>query len=323
MQPNDTLSDTTIVLDDEVIGMRLDAALARQLTQMSRSRIQKLIVDGNILLNDQPASQRSKVQGGEIVTIHLPDVVIDEFRAEPIPLIIRHEDEDIIILDKPAGLVVHPGAGNPNGTLMNALLYHDERLFALPRAGIVHRLDKDTSGLMVVAKNELSRQFLTEAIKLRQVTRIYRALVQGKPLNSGTVDAPIGRHSQNRLKMTVRHDGRPALSHYRVLQRFDSYCFCEVKLETGRTHQIRVHMAHLGFPLVGDPLYAGRPRPPAALDSTLRDAIQGFPRQALHAYRLSLAQPRSGELIEIKSELPEDFAALLEQFNGNKKPAPQ
>jgi 23S rRNA pseudouridine1911/1915/1917 synthase len=312
-----------VIIPDECHGARLDVALAGLVADCSRSALQALIRDGRISLNGVQVAPRAQVSAGDVVWIQFPALLAREDLAEPIALNILYQDDDLIVLDKPAGLVVHPGAGNRDGTLMNALLHHDRALFALPRAGIVHRLDKDTSGLMVVARNEGARQRLIDDIKARCVKRVYRAVCLGRLVAGGTVDAPIGRHRVNRLKMTVTTAGRPATSHYRVITRFDAYTDVEVTLETGRTHQIRVHMAHIGHPLVGDTLYSGRSRPPAGKDDTLRVFITGFPRQALHAAKLEFNHPTSGEALSFESPLPDDYLELLQALrDAQKKAAP-
>ena len=228
-------------------------------------------------------------------------------------------DDHLLVVDKPSGLVVHPAPGH-EGTTLAEIFAGDLAGGEEPgRAGIVHRLDKDTSGLMVVAKTESTRQALIEMIKTRAVSRIYQTLVQGRPGSTGTIDAPIGRHSHNRLKMAVIQRGRPAVSHFRVLESFTGYTLCEVRLETGRTHQIRVHMAHIGHPVVGDPLYAGRPRPPSGMPEALRREVLGFGRQALHAWRLNFDHPRSGQLLAFESDPPQDFAMLLQKLRETQK----
>ncbi len=300
-----------LAIGEDLHGRRLDQALARLLPQSSRAALQGLIRDGRVALNGAAVSQKTKVSVGDAVRVNFPAVRAREDLAEAIALDILHQDEDVIVLDKPAGLVVHPGAGNADGTLMNALLHHDRRLGALPRAGIVHRLDKDTSGVMVVARNEAARRTLVDALGARQVHRSYRAVCAGRMIAGGTVDAPIGRHRVNRLRMAVTSAGREAVSHYRVMERFTAHTHVEVELETGRTHQIRVHMAHIGHALVGDGLYAGRSRLPAGVSDAVRDAVSTFPRQALHAVRLQFEHPRDGKTVSFDSPLPADFEALL------------
>jgi 23S rRNA pseudouridine1911/1915/1917 synthase len=308
-----TDSEQTIhlIVPEECAGSRLDQAISIIMSEYSRSRIQNLIKSGHILVNGSPSSQKNKVLGGENISVDIPAVEVREDQAEPIPLTIVYEDENLLVVDKPAGLVVHPGAGNPRGTLMNALLYYDKALFALPRAGIVHRLDKDTSGLMVVARTEFARQYLIDAIKLRNVKRHYFAVVQGTLPRSGSVDEPVGRHHHNRLKMAVVSNGKPALSHYRLLEKLNGYSLCEVRLETGRTHQIRVHMSHLGFPLLGDPLYSGRAKMPAGLSEEARAMVLNFPRQALHAFKLEFSHPISHDTLSLDSKLPIDIEAVI------------
>ncbi len=310
-----------LVLPDEYRGKRLDQALAQLLPEHSRSFIQNLIRSRHITVNGCDAEQRAKVAGGEHVRIVIPEIEADQTLAEEIALDIVFEDEDIVVLNKPVGLVVHPGAGNRTGTLMNALLHHDARLFALPRAGIVHRLDKDTSGLMVVAKNESARQSLVEKLKHRHIKRLYLTIVQGGVTGPGSVNAPIGRHRQNRLKMAVTRNGKPAVSHYRVLERFCGSSYLQVSLESGRTHQIRVHMAHINHPVLGDPLYGGRTRVPAGVGEELRSAIQGFGHQALHAFSLSFNHPRHDEVLTFRQELPPDFYRLVQLFRQAQKRA--
>jgi 23S rRNA pseudouridine1911/1915/1917 synthase len=231
---------------------------------------------------------------------------------QDIPLDIRYQDDQLLVINKPAGLVVHPAAGNPDGTLQNALLHYDPALASLPRAGIVHRLDKDTSGLMVVARSLAAHKSLVEQLQARSVHREYLALVQGQVTAGGSVDAPVGRHPRDRLRMAVVPSGKPALTHYRVLERFPAHTLLLVRLETGRTHQIRVHMASIHHPLVGDPLYGGRARVPRGASDGLRDALSDFRRQALHARRLELRHPATGEAVAWEAEMPADFAGLLD-----------
>jgi 23S rRNA pseudouridine1911/1915/1917 synthase len=233
-------------------------------------------------------------------------------QPQPIPLDVRFEDPHLLVLNKPPGLVVHPAAGNPEGTLQNALLYHYPQLASLPRAGIVHRLDKDTSGLMVVARSLSAHKSLVEQLQARSVRREYLALVQSSVTAGGTIEAPIGRHPRDRLRMAVVPSGKPAVTHYRILERFPAYTLLEVSLETGRTHQIRVHMAYIRCPLVGDPLYAGRQKLPRGVSPRLREAVSSFRRQALHAARLELTHPASGERLSWQAEMPDDFSRLLD-----------
>ena len=286
-------------------GLRLDAALARLLPGHSRSRLQAWLKDGLIRLDGAPAEAKQKVHGGECIAVAAPPEPSLDDIPEDIPLSIRYEDATLIVIDKPAGLVVHPGNGNASGTLMNALLHHAPALAGVPRAGIVHRLDKETSGLMVVAKTLEAQTDLVRQLQARTVKRHYLALVHGEVRAAGTVDAPLGRHPVQRTKMAVvRQGGKAARTHYAVRERFGRCTLVECRLETGRTHQIRVHMASIGHPLVGDPVYGKTKSGDVWLDA--------FPRQALHAFRLALVHPLTGEEMAWESPLPADFAALLE-----------
>ncbi len=298
-------------LDSGLAGLRLDQALARQLPQYSRSRIQGWIEQGTVTIDGRPARARDRVLGGEAIA--LTGEVPAETRVAPqaMPLPIVYEDRDILVIDKPAGLVVHPGAGRREGTLQNGLLAHDPQLAHVPRAGLVHRLDKDTSGLMVVARTIEAHAALAARLAAREISREYLAIATGVMTGGGTIDEPIGRHRSVRVKMAVREGGREAITHYRVVERFRAHTYVRVMLETGRTHQIRVHLAHAGFPIVGDPVYGGRRRLPAGASPTLREALGNFHRQALHAARLALAQPSSGEELVFESPVPADMAALL------------
>jgi 23S rRNA pseudouridine1911/1915/1917 synthase len=292
-------------------GRRFDQVLADLFPEFSRSRLQQWVKAGEVLLDGRAVAARYKVIGGETVQIGAELRADNEVGAEDIPLDIRFEDEHLLILNKPAGLVVHPAAGNPQGTLQNALLHYDASLASLPRAGIVHRLDKDTSGLMVVARTLAAHKSLVEQLQARSVHREYLALVQGEVTAGGSIDAPIGRHPRDRLRMAVVTSGKPAVTHYRVVERFPAHTLLSVRLETGRTHQIRVHMAYIHHPLVGDPLYGARPRLPRAASERLRAALTGFRRQALHARRLELRHPSSGQLLGWEADIPSDFARLL------------
>ena len=303
----------------ELAGRRLDQALARLFDDYSRSRLQAWIREGRALLNGRPAAQRDKVAAGDRVELHAEAERQVECRPQAIPLQIRYEDEHLLVIDKPAGLVVHPAAGNPDGTLQNALLHHDEDLARLPRAGIVHRLDKDTTGLMVVARTPLAHQRLVAALARREIHREYRALATGRLKAGGTVEAPIGRHPTVRTRMAVNPLGKPAVTHYRVLERFPAHTLLAVKLETGRTHQIRVHMAHLRHPVFGDPVYGGRLQLPPGADEELKALMRGFGRQALHARRLELAHPASGRPMRFEAPLPPDMAELLEALRAHAR----
>jgi len=285
-------------------GLRLDQALARLLPGESRSRLSRLIQEGHVRVDGETATGRLKLKSGESVEVALmPREVDNAFLPEAIALPVLHEDDDILVIDKPAGLVVHPGSGNWAGTMLNALLHHAPAVERLPRAGIVHRLDKDTSGLLVVAKNEPAQLSLVRQLQARTVKRTYIALARGKVQGNGTVDAPIGRHPVQRTRMAVVAGGKPAVTHYRVRERFSAHTLLECDLETGRTHQIRVHLASIGHPLEGDAVYAGR-------------GPRAFARQALHAWKLSFIHPKSAETVSFEAPLPQDFRALLESLRA-------
>lgn len=292
-------------------GQRLDQVLAELLEGYSRTRIKEWIDAGEVLVNGAILRPKDKVVGGEHIEIRatLPDAV--NVQAEQISLNIVHHDKHILVINKPAGLVVHPGAGNAAGTLQNALLHFDAKLAQVPRAGIVHRLDKDTSGLMVVARTVEAHTALVRAIEAREVEREYEAVCVGVMTGGGVVDAPIGRHPVDRLKMAVRENGREAVTHYRVLHRFRGHTHVRLKLESGRTHQIRVHMMHVHYPLVGDRVYGGRMLLPKGAAPELIEALRGFKRQALHAARLAFAHPVTDKPIENEAALPSDIQELL------------
>lgn len=296
----------------ELAGRRLDQALAQMFPDFSRSRLSQWVKEGKVQVDGHSLKPKDTVLGGEMVEL-LPEVEPSEqYTAEDIPLDILYEDQALIVLNKPAGLVVHPAAGNRSGTLQNALLHHDPALASVPRAGIVHRLDKNTSGLMVVACSLEAHTHLVAQLQERSVKREYLALVQGEVIAGGTIEAPIGRHPVDRKRMAVVASGKPAVSHYRVEERFKGYTLLRVSLETGRTHQIRVHMAHIHFPIVGDPVYGGRLRVPGGLSEEERDVILSFRRQALHATRLGLIHPTSGEAMSWQAPPPADMQELLE-----------
>ena len=292
-------------------GRRFDQVLAELFSDYSRSRLQQWVRDGAVLLDARCVEAKYRVSGGEWVEIVAELAEDSEVLPQAIPLDVRYEDEHLLVINKPAGMVVHPAAGNRDGTLQNALLHYDAGLAALPRAGIVHRLDKDTSGLMVVARQLSAHKSLVEQLQARSVHREYLALVQAQVTASGHVDAPIGRHPRDRLRMAVVESGKPAVTHYRVLERFPAHTLVEARLETGRTHQIRVHMAYIHHPLVGDPLYGGRFRLPAGASEALAEALRKFRRQALHARRLEFIHPASGEPVGWEAGLPADFEHLL------------
>ncbi|RMF98492.1 MAG: 23S rRNA pseudouridine(1911/1915/1917) synthase RluD [Gammaproteobacteria bacterium] len=298
-------------------GQRLDQALAALLPDYSRSRLKGWILGGRVRLEQAPnPAPRTRVAAGQRVVVDAEVEPLLADQPQPLPLAVVHEDPHCLIIDKPAGLVVHPGAGNRAGTLVNGLLHRWPELAGLPRAGLVHRLDKDTSGLMLVARSLAAHTRLVQALQAREIRREYRAVCQGRVTAGGRIDAPVGRHPVQRTRMAVVSDGRPAVTHYRVLRRFERASFLALRLETGRTHQIRVHLAHIGHPLIGDPVYAGRPWLPAGASDALRSAVTGFRRQALHAARLGFQHPASGEPLEFAAPLPADFRALLAALAG-------
>ena len=304
----------TLNIPHDLGGLRLDQALQKMLPEYSRSRLQTWIKDGLVTMEGQSTTAKLKVWGGEKVVI-MPQSLPSEsaFKAEDIAIDIVFEDEHILVINKPAGLVVHPAAGNWQGTLLNALLHHAPQLESVPRAGIVHRLDKDTSGLLVVGKNLAAQTSLVRQLQARTVKREYRAIVWGQIWRNGTVDQPIGRHPRSRTKMAINRMGKPAVTHYEVLERFAVHTYLRCMLETGRTHQIRVHMQHMKAPMVGDSVYGiGNIIPHRFMTDTLFDAVQGFHRQALHAIRLGLFHPASEQAMEWQIDLPQDMKLLLE-----------
>lgn len=308
------------IVPESCLGKRLDQTLAEMFPDYSRSRIKEWIVAGNVTVNDVVTTKaREKMYGGESVAINAEVEAEVRFIPQDIPLNIVYEDEDILVINKPAGLVVHPGAGNPDGTVLNALLHHCPQLDVVPRAGIVHRLDKDTTGLMVVAKTIAAQTNLVESLQAREITREYEAIANGLMTAGGVVDEPIGRHATKRTHMAITMSGRPSVTHYRVLEKYRLHTRLRLRLETGRTHQIRVHMAHISHPLVGDPVYGGRPRPPKNATPELRDMLRSFKRQALHAAMLSLYHPITGELMTWRAEIPEDFEKLGDLLREDTK----
>jgi 23S rRNA pseudouridine1911/1915/1917 synthase len=308
--------DRWLDIDTADAGRRLDQVLARRLPAFSRARIQDWIDAGMVRLDGSIPKRRTKLAGGERIHVRARLPAQDTFAAEPMDLAVVYEDADLLVIDKPAGLVVHPAAGNWSGTLLNGLLHHEPALAALPRCGIVHRLDKDTSGLLVVAKTHAAHKSLVEQLRARTVSREYRALVVGELAAGGRVDAPVGRHPVRRTAMAVTAGGKPAVTDYRVLARYPGHTLLALRLHTGRTHQIRVHMAHLGHPLVGDPLYGAGRRAGAGLPAAAASAVRAFPRQALHAIRLGLEHPHSGASVHWEVPMAPDFGALLAALEG-------
>lgn len=299
------------VIPAEMAGLRLDKALARLFPDYSRSRLKEWLLAGAITVEGGPKRPRDAVLGGELVEIEAR--ADSEVRAapEPLRLDIVYEDDDLLVVDKPAGLVVHPGAGNPGGTLMNGLLHHAPQLEAVPRAGIVHRIDKDTSGLLLIARTLPAHTALVRQLADRAISRNYLAVCNGVLTGGGTINAPIARHPVDRKRMSVQQKGRPAVTHYTVLERLRAFTYVSVKLDTGRTHQIRVHFASRRHALAGDPVYGGRLALPKGASEPLIDVLRRFKRQALHATRLVFEHPSSGEIIELEASPPADFEELL------------
>jgi len=305
-----------IIIPERMTGQRLDVALSEMLPDYSRSKITAWIKSGEALIEHKPFKPKDKVNGSEMVELTISQKQKNDWVGEDIPLNIIFEDDDIIVLNKAVGLVTHPGAGNWSGTLANALLHYEPKLATLDRAGIVHRLDKNTSGLMVVARNEKSQKYLVDKLQKHSVSREYSAIVYGHMVSGGTIEEPIGRDTKDRVKQAVSSHGKEAITHYRVIDRYQNHTHIQAILETGRTHQIRVHLSHIGYPLMGDPMYGGKVRFPKKADVILKEAIVNFKRQALHARKLTLTHPISGELMSWKAPLPEDMLALLDVLSA-------
>ena len=316
-----TPQELTSTVPDSAAGRRFDAVLAELFPDYSRSRLSGWIKSGDARLDGAQVRPRDPVRGGEAVSLRVVQEVQTHSAPEDIALDVLYEDAHVIVIDKPAGLVVHPGAGNPTGTLVNALLHRDPALNALPRAGIVHRLDKDTSGVMVVARTLPAHTALVEQLSARAVHRQYLAVVVGALVSGGTANLPIDRHPRDRIRMAVREDGRDAVTHYRLRERFRAHTLLECRLETGRTHQIRVHMQHLKHPIIGDPLYGGPLKLPKGATPELVETLRGFKRQALHAETLEFAHPVGGEPVRCSAPMPADMQALVAVLRGDSAAA--
>lgn len=306
-------------IPDDYVGLRLDQALAKLFPNYSRTQIQDWIKEGNILLNGEIPKARIQVFGGEDVRIEGNIKPQPTWSAEAIKLNIIYEDDEVLVINKPPGMVVHPAAGNMSSTLLNALLHHAKELKDLPRAGIVHRLDKDTSGLLVVAKTDIALQDLTRQLKNKSVTRIYQAIVCGLMTSGGRIDEPIGRHPIQRKKMCVNESGKPAVTHFRLVERYRAHTRLKVQLETGRTHQIRVHLAHLHFPILGDQTYGGRLQLPKGATPPLINILRSFKRQALHAAQLGFVHPSTGKELIFEAPLPQDMQDLISILKEDSK----
>ena len=300
-----------IVIPEKFKGKRLDLALSKLFPEHSRSRIQSWIKAGEVEVNNSKYKQRNVVNSGDIIKINTTLKSIDKHQAEHIDLDVIHEDKAIIILNKPAGLVVHPGAGNQKHTLVNALLHFDEKLDVLPRAGIIHRLDKDTTGIMIIARTIESYTYLVNELQKRNIKRNYKAIICGQLVAAGVIENKIGRHPVHRTKMAVTDKGKLATTHYRIIKKFQHYTYLDIQLGTGRTHQIRVHMNNEKHPIIGDPLYGKNTFIKKGIDASLREFIKNFKRQALHAYNLEFTHPISKKIISLKAELPDDMNNLI------------
>lgn len=300
-----------IVIPEKFKGKRLDLALSKLFPEHSRSRIQSWIKAGEVEVNNSKYKQRNVVNSGDIIKINTTLKSIDKHQAEHIGLDVIYEDKAIIILNKPAGLVVHPGAGNQKHTLVNALLHFDEKLDVLPRAGIIHRLDKDTTGIMIIARTIESYTYLVNELQERNIKRNYKAIICGQLVAGGVIENKIGRHPVHRTKMAVTDKGKLATTHYRIIKKFQHYTYLDIQLGTGRTHQIRVHMNNEKHPIIGDPLYGKNTFIKKGIDASLREFIKNFKRQALHAYNLEFTHPISKKIISLKAELPDDMNNLI------------
>ena len=298
-------------IPESLSGHRLDQALAQLFPQYSRAQHQTWIRNEQVTIDGNVLRPRDKVQAKQVVQIIAKLARETQAKAQKIPLTIVYEDESLIVVDKPAGLIAHPGAGHRDNTLMNALLHFDPALDTLPRAGIIHRLDKDTSGLLVIARNLESYNALVKAMQARDIKREYQAIAQGILIAGGSIDEPIGRHPRQRTQMAVVNAGKPAITHYRVIEKFRGHSHIRVQLETGRTHQIRVHFSHIGYPIIGDKTYLKRFKLPRNMNEATKEAVKNFPRQALHATKLELLHPKNGKLLTLNSPLPNDIETLL------------
>ena len=311
-----------LTIPAEADGKRLDQVLAELLPEYSRSRLKDWILAGFVLLDGAQPVPRTPVRPGQRVAVTATLVAQEQSGPQAMPLAVVYEDDDVLVIDKQAGLVVHPGAGNRTGTLLNGLLHYSPSLAALPRSGILHRLDKDTSGLLLIAKTLPAHTRLVQDLQARCMTREYRAVCEGRLTAGGSIDAPVGRHPVHRTRMAVVENGRASVTHYRVLTRFPAHSFLALRLDTGRTHQIRVHMAYDRHPLVGDPVYGGRLKIPAGASAPVAAVLRAFSRQALHACGLSFRHPATGETIDLRAPLPADFAGLLQVLDEASQGGP-
>jgi len=311
-----------MAIPDELAGLRLDQALARMFPEYSRSRLKEWLLAGAITVDGAGMRPRDAVTGGERVDMRVPAEALVRDKPEPIALDIVFEDDDLLVINKPAGLVVHPGAGNPAGTLMNGLLHHAASLDKVPRAGIIHRIDKETSGLLLVAKTLPAHMVLVRMLADRAISRRYLAVCKGVLTGGGTIDEPLARHPVDRKRMSVQQKGKPAVTHYTVIERFRAFTYVDVRLDTGRTHQIRVHFAHRRHALVGDPVYGGRLALPSGASDELIDVLRRFKRQALHATQLSFEHPIQGQSVDVEVAPPADFRRLIDVLHADARANP-
>ena len=317
--PTATRLSLQFQLDDSYLGLRIDQAAATVWSEFSREKLKQWMKEGHLLVNGNIVKPKYKCEGNEMLTLEVELEAQTSAQPENIPLDIVYEDDDIIVINKPVGMVVHPGAGNPNGTLVNALLYHYPKSAELTRAGLVHRIDKDTSGLLVVAKNLEAQFSLSKQLAKKSVYRVYDLICYGTMIAGGKIDEPIKRHPVDRVKMAILPGGRDAVTHYNVKERFQHFTRVQAQLETGRTHQIRVHFTYIGFPLVGDPVYVSRVKVPAGASDKLASALRGFKRQALHASKLGLIHPQTKQEMMFEAPWPQDFIELLDVLRSENK----
>lgn len=317
--PTATRLSLQFQLDDSYLGQRIDQVAATVWNEFSREKLKQWMKDGHLLVNGNIVKPKYKCEGNEMLTLEVELEAQTSAQPENIPLDIIYEDADIMVINKPVGMVVHPGAGNPNGTLVNALLYHYPKSAELTRAGLVHRIDKDTSGLLVVAKNLEAQFSLSKQLAKKSVYRVYDLICYGTIIAGGKIDEPIKRHPVDRVKMAILPGGRDAVTHYNVKERFQHFTRVQAQLETGRTHQIRVHFTYIGFPLVGDPIYVSRVKVPAGASEKLVSALRGFKRQALHASKLGLIHPQTKQEMMFEAPWPQDFINLLDVLRSENK----
>ena len=317
--PTATRLSLQFQLDDSYLGQRIDQVAATVWNEFSREKLKQWMKEGHLLVNGNIVKPKYKCEGNEMLTLEVELEAQTSAQPENIPLDIIYEDDDIMVINKPVGMVVHPGAGNPNGTLVNALLYHYPKSAELTRAGLVHRIDKDTSGLLVVAKNLEAQFSLSKQLAKKTVYRVYDLICYGTMIAGGKIDEPIKRHPVDRVKMAILPGGRDAVTHYNVKERFQHFTRVQAQLETGRTHQIRVHFTYIGFPLVGDPVYVSRVKVPAGASEKLASALRGFKRQALHASKLGLIHPQTKQEMMFEAPWPQDFIELLDVLRSENK----